>query len=53
MQASTLSAQLGLGSGLVDWYRDETSVPYGHLLFDLSPRTFDRLRYCTKTVAIP
>ena len=41
MQVSTLSAQLGLRSELVDWYRDATSVPYGHLLLDLSPRTDD------------
>ena len=27
MQVSTLSARLGLGSELVDWYRDATSVP--------------------------
>ena len=39
MQVSTLSAQLGLGSELVDWYRDATSVLYGHLLIDLLPRT--------------
>ena len=39
VQVSTLSAQLGLRSELVDRYRDATSVPYGHLLFDLSPRT--------------
>ena len=32
MQVSTLSAHFGLGSELVDWYRDATSVPYGHLL---------------------
>ena len=53
MQLSTLSAHLGLGSELVDWYRDATSVPYGHLLIDLSPRTDDRLRYCTDTGYIP
>ena len=47
MQINTLSIQLGLGSSLVDWYRDATSVPFGHLLIDLSPRTDDRLRYCT------
>ena len=41
MQVSTLSAQLRLGSELVDWYRDTTSVPYGHLLIDMSPRTDD------------
>ena len=45
MQVTTLSTRLGLGSELVGWYRDATSVPFGHLLFDLSPRTDDRLRY--------
>ena len=30
MQVTTLAAQLGLGSELVDWYRDATSVPFGH-----------------------
>ena len=44
MQVSTLSAQLGIGSELVDRYRDATSVLYGHLSIDLSPRTDDRLR---------
>ena len=41
MQVTTLSTQLGLGSELVDWYRDATSVPFGHLLIDLSPRSDD------------
>ena len=53
MQVTTLSAQLGLSSELVDWYRDATSVPFGHLLIDLSPRTEDGLRYCTNTGSIP
>ena len=44
MQFSTLSVQLGPGSEIVDWYREATSVPYGHLMIDLSPRTDDRLR---------
>ena len=44
MQVTTLSTQLGFGSELVDWYRDATSVPFGQLLVDLSPRTDDRLR---------
>ena len=39
MQDSTLSAQLGLGSGQVELYRDAPSVPYRPLLIDLSPRT--------------
>ena len=53
MQVTTLSTQLGPGSELVDRYRDATSVPFGHLLIDLSPRTDDRLRYCTNTGSIP
>ena len=34
MQVTTLSTQLGLGSELVDWYRDATSVPFTHFLND-------------------
>ena len=49
MQVGRLSVQLGLGTSLVDWYKDATSVPFGHLLIDLSPRTDDRLRYCTNS----
>ena len=30
MQVTTLSTQLGLGSELVDWYRDATFVLFGH-----------------------
>ena len=53
MQVTTLSTQLGLGSELVDWYRAATSVPFGQLLIDLSPRTDDRLRYCINTGSNP
>ena len=53
MHVSTLTAQLGLGSELFDLYLDAPSVPYGHLLIHLSPRTDDRLRYCTNTGSIP
>ena len=53
MQVTTLSTQLGPGSEIIDWYRDATSVPFGHLLFDLSPRSDDRLRYCTKPDPFP
>ena len=52
MQVTTLSTQLGLGSELVDWYRNATSVPFGHLLIDLSLRTDDRLRYCTNSGSV-
>ena len=53
MQVITLSTELGLGSELVDWYRDATSVPFGHLLIDLSPRADDRLRYCANSGSVP
>ena len=53
MQETTLSTQLGLGLELVDWYRDATSVPFGHLLIDLSPRTDDSLRYCPNIGSVP
>ena len=53
MQVTTLSTQFGLGSELVDWYRDALSVPFGHLLNDMSPRTDERLRYCTNTGSVP
>ena len=53
MQINTLSIQLGIGSSLVDWYRDAPSVPFGHLLIDLSPRTDDRLRYYTNSGKTP
>ena len=39
MEVTTPVAQLDLGSELVYWYRDATSVPFGHLLIDLSPQT--------------
>ena len=47
MQVTTLRTQLGFGSEIVDWYWDAKSVPFGHLLIALSPRTEDWLRYCT------
>ena len=53
MQVTTLSTELGLGSELVEWYRDATSLPFGLLLIDLSPRTDDLLRYCTNTGSVP
>ena len=53
MQVTTLSTQLGPGSELVDWYWDATSVPFAHLLIDLSPRTDDRLRHCTNSGSVP
>ena len=53
MQVTILGVQLGRGSKLVDWYRDATSVSFGHLLIDLSPRTDSRLRYCTNSGSVP
>ena len=53
MQVTTFCTQLGFGSELADWYRVATSVPFGHLLIDLSPRTDNRLHNCTNTGSIP
>ena len=53
MQVTSVGAQLCLGSELVNWYRDATSVPFSHLFIDLSPRTDDRLRYCTNSGSVP
>ena len=53
MQVTNLGTQLGLESELADWYRNATCVPFGHLLIDLSPRTDDRLRYCTNSGSVP
>ena len=49
LQINNLSQQLDLGSQLKEWYQDATSVPYGHLLIDLTPKTVDSLRYCTNS----
>ena len=53
LQVTTLCTQLDLGSQPVDWYRDATSVPFGHLLIDSSLLTDHRLRYFTNTGSIP
>ena len=53
MQVTTFSTRLGLGSELGDWYRDAPSVLFGHLLIDVSPRSDNRLRYCTNCGSVP
>ena len=53
LQINTLSQQLGLGSQLKEWYQDALSVPYGHLLIDLTPKTVDSLRYCPNSGSVP
>ena len=53
LQINTLSQQLGLGSQLKDWYQDAKSVPYGHLLIDLTPKTVDSLKYCSNSGSVP
>ena len=49
LKVGRLSIQLGLGLSVVDWYKEATFVPFGRLLIYLSPRTDDRLRYCTNS----
>ena len=53
LQINTLNQQLGLGSPLKEWYYDATSVYYGHLLIDLTPKTADSLRYCSNSGSVP
>ena len=53
LQINTLSQQLGLGSQMKEWYQDATSVPYGLLLIDLTPKTVDSLRYCSNSGSAP
>ena len=53
LQINTLSRQLGLGSQLKDWYTKATSIPYGHLLNDLTPKTVGSLRFCTNSGSNP
>ena len=53
LQVGRLNLQLGLGLSLLDWYKDPTSFPFGHLIIDLSPRTDDRLRYCSNSAKNP
>ena len=49
MQVSTPCAQSGLRSEQVGWYQQATSVPFCHVIVDLTPRTVDRLSYSTYT----
>ena len=52
MQVNTISAQLGLGSQIAEWYRQATSLPYGQSLIDLSPRIAGWLRNSTNNGSI-
>ena len=49
LQVGRLSVQLGIGSLIVDWYKDAKPVPSGQLFYDSSLRTDDRFRYCTNS----
>ena len=53
LEIITLNQQLGQGSQLKESYLDATSVPYGHLLIDLTPKTVDSLRYCSNSGSVP
>ena len=53
LQIDTLSQHLGPGSQLGEWYQDAISIPYGHLLIDLTQKTIDSLKYCTKCGSFP
>ena len=52
LQINALSQQPVLGSQWKDWYQDATSIPYEHLLIDLTTKTFDLLRCCTNSSSV-
>ena len=52
-QIDLLGKQLGLGNTLRKWYAHATSLPNGHLMIDLSPKTNDLLRYSTDVTSFP
>jgi hypothetical protein len=52
-QIAKFGQQLGVWKNFVQWYKDATSKPFGHLLIDLSLRTNDKLRYCTDVGTFP
>ena len=39
-------------SQLKEWYQDAISVPYSHLLIDLTPKTVDSLRFCSSSGSV-
>ena len=52
-QIQKFGQQLGLGKHFSQWYHDATTDAFGHLLIDLSPRTNDKLRFCTDCGTFP
>ena len=52
LQINTLSQQLGLGSQFKEWYQDAKSVPSGHLLIGLTPKTVCSFRYCSNSGSV-
>ncbi len=52
-QISKLGQQLGMGKEFNQWYKRAISKPFGHFLVDLSPRTNDKLRFCTDSGTFP
>ena len=52
-QIKVLGRQLGLVDQLTKWYQYATDIPFGHLMIDLSPRTPEQLRFCTKSTSFP
>ncbi len=46
-QINMLARQTGLGSALIEAYRDSTSKPYGYLLVNLSPHARENFQMMT------
>ena len=52
-QISVLGKLLGLGNTLQKWYAGATSVPYGHLMIDLSTKANNLLHCSTAVTSFP
>ena len=50
---NTIGQQLGLRSQSKDWNQIATSVHYGHLFIDLTPKRVDSIRYCSNSESVP
>ena len=52
-QLVVVGEQPGLGNTLRKWLADATSIPFGHIMVDLSPETNDLFRYSTDVTPFP
>ena len=52
LQINRSSQKLVLGSQLKERFQNATSIPYGHLINNLTPKTVDSLRCCINSGSV-